>query len=141
MANRPPVAVVRLPGLTLRVEDGVRSVSVSSAFEDPDGDTLSYEAASSNEAVATAAASGSAVRLTPLGSGATEVTVTASDGGGLNAEQTFAVTVANRSPVAVGTLPGLSLSSGGRWGDGGGVGGVRGSGRRRVDLRGRRRRR
>ena len=37
------------------------------------------------------------------------MTVTAEDGGGLRAMQAFEVTVANRSPVAEGTLAALSL--------------------------------
>ena len=57
----------------------------------------------------TVSVSGSTVRVTPLASGTVTVTVTAADIGGLRAEQAFEVTVANRSPVAVGTLPPLSL--------------------------------
>ena len=113
VANRPPEAVGRLPALSLRVSAGVRSVNVSGAFEDPDGDALAYEASSSDPSVATVGVSGSTVGVTPLASGTTTVTVTAEDGGGPQAEQVFEVTVANRSPVVVGTLPGLSLASGG----------------------------
>ena len=113
VANRPPEAVGRLPALSLRVSVGVRSVNVSGAFEDPDRDALAYEGSSSDPSVVTVGVSGSTVRVTPLASGTTTVTVTAEDGGGLQAEQVFEVTVANRSPVVVGTLPGLSLASGG----------------------------
>ena len=109
VANRPPVAVGRLPALSLRVSDRVRSVNVSDAFEDPDRDALTYEATSLDTSVATVEVSDSTVRVTPLSSGTTTVTVTAEDDGGLRAEQTFEVTVANRSPVALGTLPPLSL--------------------------------
>ena len=111
VANRAPEAVGRLPALSLRVPAGARSVNVSGAFSDPDRDTLSYAATSSPEAVATATAAGSTVRVTPLSSGTATVTVTAEDGGGLRAEQVFAVTVANRSPARVGVLPALDLQS------------------------------
>ena len=110
--NRAPVAVGRLPALSLRVSAGVRSVNVAGAFGDPDDDALDYTAISTESSVATVSVTGSTVRVTPLASGTTEVTVTARDGGGLSAEQVFEVAVANRSPVVAGTLPGLSLESG-----------------------------
>ena len=69
VANRSPVALGRISPLSLRVSDGVRSVNVSDAFEDPDRDVLTYGASSSEPSVATAAATGSTVRVTPLSSG------------------------------------------------------------------------
>ena len=112
VANRPPVSVGRLPALLLRVSAGVWRVSLSGAFEDPDGDDLTYEATSSDESVATVSVSGSTARVTPVSAGEATVTVTAEDAGGLGTEQEFAVTVANQSPVSVGALPRLSLASG-----------------------------
>ena len=109
VANRAPLAVGRLEALLLHVADGVRSVNVSGAFEDPDGDVLTYGAASSSASMATVEVSGSTVRVTPLGAGTTTVTVTASDAGGLQAEQAFEATVVNRSPERVGSLRALSL--------------------------------
>ncbi len=113
VANRAPVATGRLEALALAISDPVRSVpvSVSDAFEDPDGDALTYAAVSSDVSVATVEVSGSAVRVTALSSGTAVVTVTAEDGGGLQAEQVFGVTVANRSPLAVAPLPALSLQT------------------------------
>ncbi len=107
--NRPPMPAGTLSALSLRVADGAVSVDVSGAFENPDGDGLTYEASSSNESVATATASGSTVTVTPVSGGTSTVTVTATDEGGLSATQTFVATVANRSPEAVGTLSTLSL--------------------------------
>ena len=112
VANRAPAPVGRLPALTLRA-GGVRSVNVASAFEDPDDDPLTFEATSSDALVATASATGLSVRVSAVWPGTVEVTVTAEDPGGLQAEQAFEVTVPNRAPVAVGTLAGLSLASGG----------------------------
>ncbi len=112
VANRAPVVVETLPPLSLRA-GGVQSVNVSGAFEDPDGDPLTFDASSSDALVATASARGSTVRVSAVWPGTVEVTVTAEDPGGLRAEQAFELTVPNRPPVAVGTLPGLSLASGG----------------------------
>ena len=109
--NRSPEPVGSLPALTLRV-GGVRSVNVAGAFEDPDGDPLTFEATSSDTLVATVSARGSTVRVSAIWSGTAAVTVTAEDPGGLQAEQVFELTVPNRPPVPVGRLPGLSLASG-----------------------------
>ena len=94
-ANRPPVAVGTLAPLTIAVDEASVTVEVSGAFRDPDGDRLTYAATSSSPAVATAAVSGSTVRVTPMAPGTAAVTVTATDTGGSNtpATQTFAVTV------------------------------------------------
>ena len=108
-SNRSPAPVGTLPALLLQVSDGAWRVNAAGAFEDPDGDTLYYGASSTDESVATVAVSRSEVEVTPVASGAATVTVTAEDAGGLRAEQQFAVTVANQPPVAVGSLPRLSL--------------------------------
>ena len=110
--NRPPVPVGRLLALSLRA-GGVRSVDVSGAFEDPDNDLLTFDAMSSDGLMATASATGSSVRVSAVWPGTVEVTVTAEDPGGLRAEQTFELTVPNRDPVAMGSLPVLTLASGG----------------------------
>ncbi len=93
----------------LRVENGASSVDVSSAFNDPDDDDLTFAATSSDETVATVAAAGSVVTVTPLERGTTTVTVTATDEDSASATQAFEVTVPNRPPTAVGTLAALSL--------------------------------
>ncbi len=107
VVNRRPVAVAALPALPLRIETGAETVDVSSVFEDPDGDDLTYGASSSAESVATVSTSGSTVTVTPVAAGTTTVTVAATDvdGSNLSAEQTFKATVANRPPVTVGSLP------------------------------------
>ena len=68
-------------------------VDVSSYFSDPDGDALSYTAASSNAGVASVSVSGSSVAVTALAKGVATVTVTARDPGGLSAVSSFGVTV------------------------------------------------
>ena len=113
--NRPPVAVGTLAPLTIGSGEPAVSVDVAAAFRDPDGDLLTYTAASSAPAVASVSTAGSMVTLAPVRPGSATVTVTATDPDGLTAAQTFAVTVAppdNRPPVAVGTLAPLTIGSG-----------------------------
>jgi len=110
-ANRSPEPVGTLAALSLRVADGASSVDVSAAFEDDDGDTLTYGASSSDESVATVSVSGSTVSVTPVSGGKAVISVTATDAAGSNtsARQGFEATVANRPPAAAGVLPDLSL--------------------------------
>ena len=91
--NRPPETIGTLPPLTLGVYDPAVSIEVREAFGDPDGDALNYRAASSAPAVAAVAVLGSALTVTPVSEGTATVKVTATDLGGLSAEQAFAVTV------------------------------------------------
>ncbi len=98
--NRAPVAVGRFEAQMLRVGDEGVTIDVSGKFSDPDNDVLTYEAVSSDEAVAKVDVSGSVVTLTPVAEGTATVTVTARDAAGSNqtAEQTIAVTI-NKADV------------------------------------------
>ena len=100
---QPPIAVGRIPALTVEVGN-TESVELAAYFSDPDGDSLTCTAVSSDPGVATAAVSGATARVTAVGAGNAMVTVTASDPGGLSATQTFTVTVPNRAPEAVGQI-------------------------------------
>ena len=93
--NDSPVSAGSLAALTLAVADGAATVEVGGAFSDPDGDALTFGAASSAPAVATVTVSGSTVTVTPVSAGASTVTVTATDVDGSNtsASQSFTVTV------------------------------------------------
>ena len=91
-ANRAPRAVGSIPGYTREVGDDV-SLDVAPYFTDPDGDDLTYTAASSNSGVATVARSGSTVTVTAVGAGGATITVRATDTGGLSATQQFDFTV------------------------------------------------
>lgn len=94
-ANRAPAPVGRLPDRTLQMDAGLEVLGVAGAFRDPDGDALTYAAASSAPAVARARADGSRVTLTPVAPGAASVAVTATDAIGPDgsAAQRFVVTV------------------------------------------------
>ena len=95
--NRAPVAQGTIPSQNLDAGESVR-ITVSSYFRDPDGDRLTYSAATSDAAVATAAASGSVVTVEGKSAGNATITVTASDGG-LTARQ--AIQVAVQNPVVL----------------------------------------
>lgn len=108
---REPLAVGTVPAVNLFLGDtGV--VAVSGYFTDPDGDPLSYGAVPSDGGVVTASVSGDTVRLAAAGKGSTAVTVTATDPGGLSAEQSVPVTVANRAPEPVDSIPAQEVEVG-----------------------------
>ena len=111
--NRAPEAVGSIPPVGLAAGDDA-TIEVSSYFNDPDGDALSYAAESSDVAVATASVSGSTVTITAVAPGTATVTVTARDPAGLSATQNAAVTVerANRAPGAVRSIPPVGLAAG-----------------------------
>ena len=112
-ANRAPTAVGSLGTLTIEVGAEV-TVNVASNFNDPDGDALTYSAATSDAAVATASVSGATVAVTGAGAGTANITVTATDPGGLSANQTLGVTVqaVNHPPTVVGGLDAQTLTAG-----------------------------
>ena len=111
--NRPPVAVGTIADREMEV-DSVVAVDVLPHFTDPDGDMLEYSATSSDTTRAKVTVVGSTVTATGASVGRAVVTVTARDPGGLSAEQSFGVTVPNRPPVAVDSLPPRYLVAGRR---------------------------
>ena len=112
-ANQAPLPVGEIADQTLRAGDS-EIVDVSVHFSDPDGDSLTYTAASSDDTVATVSVSGAEVTVAGVAAGSATVTVTATDPGGLSADQTFDVTVvvANQSPEAVDTIADQSVAPG-----------------------------
>ena len=85
-----------------------REISLQGKFSDPDGDTLTYTAATSRPTIATASvnASDNTLTLAALSTGTATITVTAADrpsgqAGRLTAEQTFTVTVELLTPAKV----------------------------------------
>ena len=96
--NRAPAAVDAIPARTLDVS-ATDELDVSPYFGDADGDPLTYTATSLNAGVATAATSGSTLRISGVASGATTVIVTARDPEGLEGEQTARVAVVGSGDV------------------------------------------
>lgn len=109
--NRGPEAVGAIPDIELQVGDET-VIDAPEHFLDPDGDSLSYSAVSSDSTRVMAEVSGNEVRVRALAKGTVAVTVTATDPGGLEAAQSFTVTVPNRSPYVADTLPDLEVGVG-----------------------------
>ncbi len=109
--NRAPTAVATIHNQSLTVGSSVFSLSVTNVFSDPDGDSLTYSATSSNTSVATTSMSGATLTVSPVGGGTATITITATDPGGLSATSSFSVTVIqpNRAPTTVGTIPDQTL--------------------------------
>ncbi len=105
VVNLGPEAVGSLSGPVLRVGDGAAFVEVSGAFQDPEGDALTYAVSSSSPAVAEASVSGSRVTLTPVSRGTATIRVTATDAAGSNAPaaQEFEARVRGRRGVTIST--------------------------------------
>ncbi len=83
----------------------VVAVNVAGRFTDPDGDSLSYAAYSSDPAVASVSMNGGVANVTAVAQGSATVSVTARDPGELSARLDFSVSVPNRAPAAVGAVP------------------------------------
>ena len=109
--NRDPLAVGVISSLELVVGDSA-VVDVSGQFSDPDGQGLSYAATLSDTSVARVSGAGSVFTVTAWAKGMANVTVTATDPGGLEAVQSFAVTVPNRAPEPVGSMPAQTVEVG-----------------------------
>lgn len=81
--NRPPEAAGAIEDLTVLVGDTAR-LDASAYFTDPDGDALSYEASSSDSAVAAVSVSGLEVTIGGVSGGSAAIEVTATDPAGLS---------------------------------------------------------
>ena len=90
--NEAPTVSAQISDFAIEVGTS-RSVDVAAAFSDPDGDALSYSAASSSSDVANASIAGTNLVVSAASIGATTVTVVASDPSGLSAELQVSVTV------------------------------------------------
>ncbi len=112
--NRPPEPVGSLDR-AIAYRGVTTTVEVSGAFDDPDGDALTYSASASVDGVVTVRVSGSRVTLQGSSRKSTTVTVTADDGHGGTAQQTFEVEVANHPPVAVGRIQPRTIAPGERF--------------------------
>ena len=109
--NRAPEARGAIEPITVAVGD-TATMDVAAYFSEPDGETLTYSAASSDASAASAAARGSTVAVAGVARGTADITVTATDPGGLAATQSFAATVPNRAPGARGRIPALTIEAG-----------------------------
>lgn len=109
--NRAPATVGTIEDRELMVGDSA-TVDVAGHFSEPDGQELTYTAASSDSARLAVSVRGSRVAVAALAKGTVTVTITATDPGGLAAVQSFLVTVPNRAPVAVDSIPPRTIEVG-----------------------------
>ena len=106
--DQQPMAVGMLPDLTIKVGDDPVAVDVAPAFS---GTALNFSAMSSAEGIAAVSTAGATATITAIAPGTATVTITASNSEGA-AEQMFTVTVEDRPPMAVGTLPDVTIKVG-----------------------------
>ncbi len=91
-----PVVTTPLSSQTLALgQTGLFSIDLSApaVFSDPEGDTLTYTASSSDTTVVAPTLSGSTLMLVPRAAGSAVLTLSADDGKGGSASTTFSVTV------------------------------------------------
>ena len=108
---RPPVATANIAPQTVNAGESVE-LDLARYFSDPDGDALTYRATTSDEGVAGATVAGSTLTITGVAPGTAQVIVTATDPGGLSAEQAVGVTVPNRAPAAAANIDPQTVNTG-----------------------------
>lgn len=82
--NRAPTVAGSIPSQTLSVGD-TASVDAALYFSDPDGDALTFSATSAAEDVASVVVTDTNVSIAGVSAGTADITVTATDPGGLSA--------------------------------------------------------
>ncbi len=92
--NRAPRVAAPILGRTLKLNQSEKAtIDLNNYFTDPDGDPLTFEVSSGDNAVATASVSNGTATLLAVALGTTAVTVAARDLEGLSATHAFSVTV------------------------------------------------
>ncbi len=101
----PPVVFNSISDTTLVKDFGSLEIDLQNVFKDAENDALTYSVESENDEVVTAEISDSKLILTEKGIGAAKITVSADDGKGDAAKETFimAVSMAENNPPAVQT--------------------------------------
>ncbi|HHY72162.1 MAG TPA: cadherin-like domain-containing protein [Bacillus bacterium] len=95
-----PIVASPIPNQTAIVGDNLK-INVLGVFKDPDNEHyLTLDAVSSNPSVATAIVDYSDIKITPIASGTTTITLKADDGFGGIATTSFDVTVKNKPVVS-----------------------------------------
>ena len=87
--NRSPEARSRVPQHRLQADGPSATLALGDYFDDPDGDTLAYDAVATVAGVVDARIEQGVLWMDPLSVDTTEVEVTATDPGGLRATQRF----------------------------------------------------
>ena len=98
-----------IPEQRLKVGGADVTLALGGYFSDPDGDVLTYVAASSDPTKATVAEAAGVLTLSPVAAGTITVTVTASDASRSTAQQFTVVVAPNRAPVRLASIPTQNL--------------------------------
>ena len=115
--NNPPIRTDKdaSPVVLVLEDDPSVMLNVSTYFSDPDGDTLTYDAVSSDTGKAMESVSGSMVTITAVAAGSANITVTASDPeGATSGGLVISVTVqdaANLAPELTKMFPNLKIEA------------------------------
>ncbi|MFU1798664.1 Ig-like domain-containing protein [Paenibacillus azoreducens] len=109
-ANRNPVVKQTPNNRTITVGEDDYIIDLSTVFDDPDQDTLTYEAISLDPSLAAVSVNGTQAAVHALASGMTTIQLKAKDGNGGEATTEFQVTV--NKPLTIGTLPAQTLQVG-----------------------------
>ncbi|MNK31781.1 S-layer protein sap precursor [compost metagenome] len=104
--NQKPIVTQIPANQSLTVGEADYSLDLGSVFTDPESDTLTYEAVSSDSVIATAVINGTALQIHALKPGTTTIQVKASDGHGGEENTTFQVDVNSSSSPAPDPNPG-----------------------------------
>ena len=102
--NRPPVTTTAIAPQTILL-GGTSTIRVSDHFRDPDGDPLTFTAASSDAGVATASVTGGTLVVTAIAEGTASMVVTARDPEGLSASLSFPVVAVTPIPTTIRVAP------------------------------------
>ncbi|KYH34446.1 outer cell wall protein precursor [Clostridium tepidiprofundi DSM 19306] len=97
--NHAPQVKNEIADQTEKVGAEVKTIEVKDYFADADGDVLTFTATSDKTDVAKVELNNGVLTITPVAEGTAEITVTAKDGSGAEASDTFKVTVEKESVV------------------------------------------
>ena len=112
VVNRAPIATATIPE-QLIPPGRSETLDMRPHFADPDGDVLTFTAATSDRSVVRPRISGSTVVVRAVAAGQAEVTVTATDTDGASADQSFKVVVERVTmdfDITVGFAPGMTAA-------------------------------
>ena len=96
--NAPETRNLPVPRQDVEIPGGAKTVSLGYYFTDQDNGNLTYTAQSSDTAIATTSVSGSFLTITPIATGVTNISVTASDGSHSTSTD-FTVVVYKQPPI------------------------------------------
>ena len=100
LGNVPPVISTPINTVELRPNAVAPAIDLTTHFSDPDGDPLTFSAATDQPNIATATVEGNNLTIRARDRGLTSVRVTATDPDGESVQMTFLVAVVNDPPTA-----------------------------------------